>query len=129
MVAARPINELLETSDLQEWATLWLASNAVADAFGNKRVSKAVQIPSGWRLTSNLSADPHSGAETIVGKVNVDRPITRGSIIFRGAKDDYKSGDQLYQVIGYTESMDVNDECERRAVFIALWNTALPEAV
>lgn len=129
MVATEPINELLEESDLLEWATLWSASNAVADAFGNKRVSKACNIPARWRFKTVRSADPHSGSLQVMGKVNVAQDIALDSILFKGKQEDYKPSDQLYKVVGFNSSNDINNENSRRSVDIALWNEALPIAV
>lgn len=120
------MNEGLEVSDLLEYATLWPASNAVADTFGNLRIGKRVLIPSGWSFKSAVSADPHSGATQAIGKVHVDRVIALGSILYRGKPENYVAGSQLYVVIGYNESRDVYDSNERRSVDIAYWNSALP---
>lgn len=126
---SRMMNEGLEVSDLLEWTTLWPSSNAVADTFGNLRVGKRIEIPAGWIFRTDLSADPHSGATQVVGKVYVDRDVSIGSILFRGRPSEYYSGQQLYVAVGYNESRDVYDENKRRTVTIALWNGTLPEGV
>lgn len=120
------------TSGRKQYAVLWMFVRF--DNHGDLVVEQPVELKVRWEPTYKMGVDAKGEPIAITADVAVDRPITIGSIMWRGRINDipgtaYTPTSDLMKVIGFDEVPDVKGRTFRRGVSLARFSDSLPTVV
>lgn len=114
-----------ETVDRYQKAVLW-AKNGVDDS-NRVKLDAASEIYVRWIDKKSKAADPHGNTISVDVTLVVNQELAVGSIVAKGAEDDYVSTDMKYEVVIYNETPDLLNRAVRRTAGLRRYGTELPE--
>lgn len=114
----------LKNSELPHLATL--RSFLRTNEFGEDLVESPVEIYSRWEEDRREATTENGSKVAITHQIFVDREVTLGSILRRGAlEDEPQTPDNLVVVVAYSETEDLKGLYVERHVLVAKTNNKI----
>jgi len=106
---------------------IYWARSGVSDV-GRVTLAAYSEIHVQWVEKQMEMTDATGNVITADVQLTVGRELTIGSIVAKGAYDDYAATDMKYEVVAYNEQRDLQNRFVRRTAGLKRYGVELPDA-